>query len=506
MANNRMESSGKYLRRSKRLNLAAIACTQELENQRNLMRVSERGSNPSPQEFNTRTEHSTPPIAHTERSTPCSIVRIERSPSHDSIEEGERPKKKTVPPRGPTRMQSLSLTPSERIDVEFNDRGQPIGFKSVFLSSYLGTLGRDVVPFSFNDWRKVSQTYKDDLWACVKERFNLDDMYRKLFMMTIGNRWKEHKSRLVTAIKDASISSNKEAKYAMLKPDNMRDDEWNIFLKDKLSEEFEVKSNKFKKIRSQNKIPYCKSRKGYARLEDEMKKKSPLPSAIRREDVWCEAHIKKNGEVPNAYVADCMAQIQQFKSTQSSSQTLSIKDDALSQILGPERNGRVRAMGFGITPSQMSVHTHQSKRIHELENHVSGLTAKLDHLTNLFMQTISARGDGNEKVMSPRDYTPQSQHGSTNFNVSTNLRAGDAPKKCKLLNWQRNAVAEGTLSSTDPNALVHHVTLGKDNWKVWVDVALDPTAQLWKPTSEMSIIQDVVGTTVAWNKDFISLD
>ena len=58
--------------------------------------------------------------------------------------------------------------------------------------------------------------------------------------MTIGNRWKEHKSRLVTAIKVASISSNKEAKYDMLKPDNMRDDEWNNFLKEKLSEEFEV--------------------------------------------------------------------------------------------------------------------------------------------------------------------------------------------------------------------------------------------------------------------------
>ena len=56
--------------------------------------------------------------------------------------------------------------------------------------------------------------------------------------MTIGNRWKEHKSRLVTAIKVASISSNKEA--TMLKPYNMRDDEWNNFLKEKLSEEFEV--------------------------------------------------------------------------------------------------------------------------------------------------------------------------------------------------------------------------------------------------------------------------
>lgn len=108
--------------------------------------------------------------------------------------------------------------------------------------------------------------------------------------------------------------------------------------------------------------------------------------------------------------------------------------------------------------------------------------------------------------MSPRDSTPQSQHGSTNFNVSTNLRAGDAPKKCKLLNWQRKAVAEGTLSSTDPNALVHHVPLGMDNWKVWVDVALDPTAQLWRPTSEMAIIQDAVATTVAWNKGFISFD
>jgi len=174
--------------------------------------------------------------------------------------------------------------------------------------------------------------------------------------------------------------------------------------------------------------------------------------------------------------------------------------------LGPERNGRIRAMGLGITPSQMGVHTHRSKRIHELENQVSCLTTKLDDLANLFMQAISARGDGNEKAMSQRVSIPQSQKGSTNFIDSTNLRARDAPKKCKLLNWQKKVVAEGTLSSIDPNALVHHVPLGMDNWKVWVDVALDPTAQLWKPTLEMSVIQDVVATTVAWHKDFISFD
>ncbi|KAL6586206.1 hypothetical protein OROMI_002850 [Orobanche minor] len=66
-------------------------------------------------------------------------------------------------------------------------------------------------------------------------------------------------------------------------------------------------------------------------------------------------------------------------------------------------------------------------------------------------------------------------------------------RKCKLLDWQNKVLDEATIGSTDPNAMVHGVSVGNDAWKVWVQVALVPSADLWRPNSDMSVIADVVG-------------
>ena len=73
------------------------------------------------------------------------------------------------------------------------------------------------------------------------------------------------------------------------------------------------------------------------------------------------------------------------------------------------------------------------------------------------------------------------------------------------MGWQKNVVAEGTIASTDPDASVHFVKLGANAWKVWVNVAVEPEAFLFRPNSEMQTIKEAVGSTVAWHKDFISV-
>ena len=78
-------------------------------------------------------------------------------------------------------------------------------------------------------------------------------------------------------------------------------------------------------------------------------------------------------------------------------------------------------------------------------------------------------------------------------------------KKCRLLSWEKNVVAEGTIASTDSDASVHFVKLGAEAWKVWVDLAVEPEAFLYRSNSEMSTIKEAVGSTVAWHKEFISL-
>ncbi|KAH7852955.1 hypothetical protein Vadar_031437 [Vaccinium darrowii] len=76
--------------------------------------------------------------------------------------------------------------------------------------------------------------------------------------------------------------------------------------------------------------------------------------------------------------------------------------------------------------------------------------------------------------------------------------------KCKLLDWMgtREVVAEGRFSSSDPNALVHHVPIRPNAMRVWVDVEMKhDRVYLWRPTSDMITIAEALGSTVAWPAD-----
>ncbi|GMP52980.1 hypothetical protein CsSME_00018595 [Camellia sinensis var. sinensis] len=79
--------------------------------------------------------------------------------------------------------------------------------------------------------------------------------------------------------------------------------------------------------------------------------------------------------------------------------------------------------------------------------------------------------------------------------------------KCKLLNWDgtKAVVVEDTISSTDSKALVHHMPLGLGCWKVWVNHII-VNAPLFRPNREMFVLENAIGSTVAWPTHFISFD
>ena len=67
-------------------------------------------------------------------------------------------------------MKGLVLHSDGPIPVRFNKLGQSVGEGSVSLSSYLGPLVREMVPFTISDWRKVSDDMKSVLWTTVHVR------------------------------------------------------------------------------------------------------------------------------------------------------------------------------------------------------------------------------------------------------------------------------------------------------------------------------------------------
>jgi hypothetical protein len=76
------------------------------------------------------------------------------------------------------------------------------------------------------------------------------------------------------------------------------------------------------------------------------------------------------------------------------------------------------------------------------------------------------------------------------------------------LQWfgTEEVVAEAELNSTNPKALVHHMVLGLDYWRVWVKRVIVKSVPLYRSTSDMRILEDAFGSTLAWPSKYITFD
>ncbi|KAG7533281.1 Transposase Tnp1/En/Spm-like [Arabidopsis thaliana x Arabidopsis arenosa] len=94
----------------------------------------------------------------------------------------------------------------------------------------------------------------------------------------------------------------------------------------------------------------------------------------------------------------------------------------------------------------------------------------------------------------------KSSQSTTSNNTGTSK---DAKKKCILLECNNSGrkVAEGRVCSTNPTDVVHHVPIGPNASKVWVEVSKIGSASVWRPNSEIQFISDAIGSIVAWPND-----
>ncbi|XP_073284710.1 uncharacterized protein [Primulina huaijiensis] len=233
-------------------------------------------------------------------------------------------------------------------------------------------------------------------------------------------------------------------------------DGWNDIskeVKDRMWSCLQEKSERFRAMRKKQDHIHTMSLRGYARL----------------------THIMKE-------IQEC---------TPESQNTTNIVDDAISLVFEKEARGRVRGMGFRVTPSKVGASVKQNGTVQQLQT----------------MVVSGDIGSGIENEVGSNDDIEIGAKKNGNFdNVSqSNLRnvsLGDirANTKCKVLHWCADelVVAEGRIASTDPNTKVHHVVLGRYCWKVWVDKVFVEKVDLIRPNDEMQFLVDAIGSTVAW--------
>lgn len=82
------------------------------------------------------------------------------------LPEGSSKKRKG---RSATQCDRLTNMPaSERVNVEFNIRGQPIGKGKHDLASYGSMVARSLVSINVKKWHKVDVGTRDSIWKAIK--------------------------------------------------------------------------------------------------------------------------------------------------------------------------------------------------------------------------------------------------------------------------------------------------------------------------------------------------
>ncbi|XP_073034332.1 uncharacterized protein [Primulina eburnea] len=427
--------------------------------------------------------------------------------------------------RGTSKLKMISGQ-DKRKEVERNELGQPIGDNSITYASFLGCMIKEFVPYTLDGWNDIDEEVKDRMWSCLQMNYKVEDWEKKSVFQKLAKLWRDRKSKLQILVREANTSRVASRNLSLLKPEFMDQNQWDLFVKRTLSPTFQEKSAKFRTMREKKDHIHTMSRRGYARLTHIMENTTQGDAKITRSQVWIEGHKKKNGEPITEAVGEKMKKIQECPP--ESQNTTNIADDAISLVFGKETRGRVRGMGFGVTPSKVGAYVQQNGTVKQLQNMVHNLQQEMQEMKSMFLQSMRQQnqqeqvasggigsGIGNE-VGSNSDINIGAKkicnvkkHLATAQSNLKNVSCGDIcpNSKCKLLDLSVDGlvVAEGRIASTDPNTKVHHVVLGRSCWKVWIDKVLVEKVDLIRPNDEMQFLDDAIGSTVAWLSKFVVL-
>ncbi|KAL4033002.1 hypothetical protein IC575_006086 [Cucumis melo] len=203
--------------------------------------------------------------------------------------------------RGPTGMSEItrvSCDGHKRV-VEYNELGQPIGESATKLKSFIGTTVRVHVPISYQSWKDVPTKLKDKIYELIEGGFVVDPRSKKSNLQNASVCFRNFKSSLTTKHvlpykKDLEKLKDPPTEYSFIDREH-----WNIFVASRLTEQFEMVSNKGRERRKNNKYNHRMSRKGYANLTKEMKASTSNGELIDRALVWKKAQTTKDGEIPD---------------------------------------------------------------------------------------------------------------------------------------------------------------------------------------------------------------
>ncbi|KAI5398759.1 hypothetical protein KIW84_064221 [Lathyrus oleraceus] len=256
--------------------------------------------------------------------------------------------------RGLTVMKSIihARDKGEKFEVHWSAEDQLIEPNGSMLASYIGSLVRQHIPITCDNWRSPElKVGKEKIWSEIQRSFHIDESRQKYCIQLAGKRLRGFRSFLSNKFLKDEEGKFVEAEWPMKYAEIISAEEWDNFFAKRRNEKFHEVSDKNRKRASKPTYPYKKGHTGYARLQQRIlaEEKSDATSLLEHV-LWKAARVGKDGAVVEA-VQNVYDECETLSQTLPSTEVQDCRS-VLSRVLNvPEHSGRVRGKGFGVTPS-----------------------------------------------------------------------------------------------------------------------------------------------------------
>ncbi|CAL5357624.1 unnamed protein product [Camellia sinensis] len=177
-----------------------------------------------------------------------------------------------------------------------------------------------------------------------------DESMKRTIMASFGKKWRDWKSRVKTM---GYKPFKNDAERLAHRPDRVHEDQWRALVYYWGTQSASKSSKKNRKIRKKKTLHHRTGRKPFSvvRLE-ETKKNNGVPAS--RSQVWMAAYMK-DGTANSDSVNEVMTQMNELAEHMEGSSTdpAALQEQIFTQIMGPERPGRVRTFGLGPSPTDV---------------------------------------------------------------------------------------------------------------------------------------------------------
>ncbi|KAI5351053.1 PREDICTED: transposon CACTA En/Spm [Prunus dulcis] len=140
---------------------------------------------------------------------------------------------------------------TEGINVSSKGKGKTLGENAAKFASLLGATARELVPITLENWKDISEDFKHQLWEHAQNKFIVDECHKKYALQKMAKLLQDHRCKLLKEVRKRGELVGIKRATRQLNPDNIKSmEEWQSFIKKRLSPKYKEISERFKKMRA----------------------------------------------------------------------------------------------------------------------------------------------------------------------------------------------------------------------------------------------------------------